>query len=62
MPELPEVETVKRGLEPVMQGFKFERVTLNRLNLRFPFDKNFISRIIKFFKIGNCQVKSIDRI
>jgi formamidopyrimidine-DNA glycosylase len=45
MPELPEVETVKRGLEPVMQGFKFERVTLNRLNLRFPFDKNFISRI-----------------
>ena len=45
MPELPEVETVKRGLETVMQGFKFERVTLNRLNLRFPFDKNFISRI-----------------
>ena len=45
MPELPEVETVKRGLEPVMQGFKFERVTLNRLNLRFPFDKNFINRI-----------------
>jgi formamidopyrimidine-DNA glycosylase len=45
MPELPEVETVKRGLEPVMQGFKFERVTLNRLNLRFPFDENFISRI-----------------
>jgi len=45
MPELPEVETVKRGLEPVMQGFKFERVILNRLNLRFPFDKNFISRI-----------------
>ena len=45
MPELPEVETVKRGLEPVMQGFKFERVTLNRLNLRFPFVKNFISRI-----------------
>jgi len=45
MPELPEVETVKRGLEPVMQGFIFERVTLNRLNLRFPFGKNFISRI-----------------
>ena len=45
MPELPEVETVKRGLEPVMQGYKFERVTLNRLNLRFPFDKNFISRV-----------------
>ena len=45
MPELPEVETVKRGLEPVMQGFKFERVTLNRLNLRFPFDKNFINRV-----------------
>ena len=45
MPELPEVETVRRGLEPVMQGYKFERVTLNRLNLRFPFDKNFINRV-----------------
>lgn len=45
MPELPEVETVKRGLAPVMEGFVFEQVTLNRPDLRFPFDPNFIKRV-----------------
>lgn len=45
MPELPEVETVRRGLKPVMEGFAFETVTLNRPNLRFPFDPNFINRV-----------------
>ena len=45
MPELPEVETVRRGLSPVMEGAVFERVTLNRPDLRFPFDQNFVKRI-----------------
>ena len=45
MPELPEVETVRRGLAPVMEGVRFAKVTLNRPDLRFPFAPNFIARI-----------------
>lgn len=45
MPELPEVETVRRGLTPVMEGFVFDRVQLNRPDLRFPFAENFINRL-----------------
>ena len=37
MPELPEVETVRRGLEPWLEGARIDKVTLNRPNLRFPF-------------------------
>lgn len=37
MPELPEVETVRRGLEPYLTGSTLEQVTLNRKDLRFPF-------------------------
>lgn len=37
MPELPEVETVKRGLEPALLGRIFERIDLRRKDLRFPF-------------------------
>lgn len=37
MPELPEVETVRRGLAPWLEGARIERVTLNRPDLRFPF-------------------------
>jgi formamidopyrimidine-DNA glycosylase len=37
MPELPEVETVRRGLEPWLVGATIQEVTLNRENLRFPF-------------------------
>lgn len=37
MPELPEVETVKRGLAPVMEGARLQRLALNREGLRFPF-------------------------
>lgn len=37
MPELPEVETVKRGLEPALLGRHFQRVELRRKDLRFPF-------------------------
>jgi len=41
MPELPEVETVKRGLEPVLRGARIIRVELRREGLRFPFPKGF---------------------
>ena len=37
MPELPEVETVRRGLEPWLEGATIDKVTLNRKDLRFPF-------------------------
>ena len=37
MPELPEVETVRRGLEPWIDGARIDKVTLHRANLRFPF-------------------------
>ena len=42
MPELPEVETVRRGLQPVMEGARFVRVEARRPDLRFPFPKNFV--------------------
>lgn len=45
MPELPEVETVRRGLEPAMAGARFEKVELRRAGLRFPFPDNFASRL-----------------
>ena len=45
MPELPEVETVRGGLSPLMEGFVFDSVTLNRPNLRFPFDARFKERV-----------------
>jgi len=45
MPELPEVETVRRGLEPVMAGATIERVTLARPDLRFPLPENFAERL-----------------
>lgn len=45
MPELPEVETVRKGLAPVMEGRDFLSVTLNRADIRFPFPDNFITRL-----------------
>lgn len=45
MPELPEVETVRRGLEPVLVGQRFECVVLNRPDLRIPFPEGFVETI-----------------
>lgn len=45
MPELPEVETVRRGLEPVFTGSAIERVELRRGDLRFPFPPGFAARL-----------------
>ncbi len=39
MPELPEVETVCRGLEKAMTGRKISGITLGRAGLRIPFPK-----------------------
>ncbi len=40
MPELPEVETVMRGLSPVLCDNKIKKIDLHRPNLRIPFPKN----------------------
>lgn len=45
MPELPEVETVRRGLQPVMEGAKILKAEARRADLRFPFQKDFIARL-----------------
>ena len=45
MPELPEVETVRRGLAPIMEGREFVRVEARRPDLRFPFPDKFAERI-----------------
>src|SRR3954453_16649357 len=45
MPELPEVETVRRGLEPAMMGARLTRVEQRRPDLRFPFPDRFVERL-----------------
>jgi formamidopyrimidine-DNA glycosylase len=45
MPELPEVETVRRGLAPVMEGVAIARLEQRRANLRFPFPERFAERV-----------------
>lgn len=45
MPELPEVETVKRGLQPVLQGRVIRKVKLARPDLRFPLPSDFAARL-----------------
>ena len=45
MPELPEVETVRRGLEPAMEGARFAKVEVHRGDLRWPLPKDFAQRL-----------------
>jgi formamidopyrimidine-DNA glycosylase len=45
VPELPEVETVRRGLAPVMEGARFDKVVAHRGDLRWPLPKDFARRI-----------------
>lgn len=45
MPELPEVETVCRGLAPHMEGRLINHVDQRRADLRFPFPKDFALRL-----------------
>ncbi len=55
MPELPEVETVRRGLEPVLTGAVLSRMRQNRPDLRFPFPDDFPARL------NGATVQRIDR-
>ncbi|WP_439148679.1 bifunctional DNA-formamidopyrimidine glycosylase/DNA-(apurinic or apyrimidinic site) lyase [Sulfitobacter sp.] len=45
MPELPEVETVRRGLSPVMEGQVIARADVNRPDLRWPFPPDMAARL-----------------
>ncbi|MDZ4137151.1 MAG: DNA-formamidopyrimidine glycosylase family protein, partial [Paracoccaceae bacterium] len=45
MPELPEVETVRRGLDPVMTGKIIENAAVNRPDLRWPFPPDMAARL-----------------
>lgn len=45
MPELPEVETVRRGLLPILQGSVIEAAQARRPDLRWPLPENFAERL-----------------
>ena len=45
MPELPEVETVRRGLAPVLEGQRLSRVIIRRTDLRWPLPDSFGQRL-----------------
>ncbi|WP_271950752.1 bifunctional DNA-formamidopyrimidine glycosylase/DNA-(apurinic or apyrimidinic site) lyase [Ruegeria faecimaris] len=45
MPELPEVETVRRGLSPAMEGIVIEQADVNRPDLRWPFPDRMAERL-----------------
>ena len=55
MPELPEVETVRRGLAPVLAGAVIRAVRLNRPDLRFALPDRFAERL------AGARVERIDR-
>src|SRR5699024_9675274 len=55
MPELPEVETVRRGLQPVLEGRRLVQVQQLRPDLRFPLPLDFVRRL------EGCRVTHIDR-
>ena len=46
MPELPEVETVKRGLEEFIINENIKKVNLSKFSLRFPWPKDFVSKVV----------------
>ena len=45
MPELPEVETVRRGLAPILVGRRLRGVTIRRTDLRFPLPRDFARQV-----------------
>src|SRR5262245_17173539 len=55
MPELPEVEAVRRTLAPVMRGARIERVELRRADLRRPFPSGFATAL------EGRRIQSVDR-
>ena len=57
MPELPEVETIMRGISPFLKGATIKKIKLNRADLRWPFPENFASRV-KETKVLNLKRRS----
>src|SRR4051812_33370645 len=55
MPELPEVEAVRRRLDPAMRGARIDRVELRRADLRRPFPAGFATRL------QGRRVRAVDR-
>jgi len=45
MPELPEVETVRRGLAPAMEGARVDKVEVRHRGLRWPIARDFEKRV-----------------
>ena len=52
MPELPEVETIMRGVSLFLEGATIKKVRLNRPDLRWPFPENFVNRLSKTKVLG----------
>jgi formamidopyrimidine-DNA glycosylase len=66
MPELPEVETVRRGLEPYLVGATFAAVEARRPDLRFPLPPNFVrrltgARVERLTRRGKYMLGALDR-
>jgi formamidopyrimidine-DNA glycosylase len=55
MPELPEVETVRKGLEPSLAGARLSRVETRRPDLRFPLPEGFVQRL------SGARIERLDR-
>ena len=56
MPELPEVETVRLGLAPAMEGHVLTEVETRRGDLRVPFPKDFAARVQRPQGASACAV------
>lgn len=66
MPELPEVETVRGGLAPVLEGRRLARVEARRPDLRFPLPENFVqfltgATILKLERRAKYLLARLDR-
>ena len=66
MPELPEVETVRGGLAPVLEGQRLARVEARRPDLRFPLPEYFVqtltgARIVKLERRAKYLLARLDR-
>ena len=66
MPELPEVETVRGGLAPVLEGHRLARVEARRPDLRFPLPTNFVqvltgATVTRLARRAKYLVASLDR-
>jgi formamidopyrimidine-DNA glycosylase len=66
MPELPEVETVRGGLAPVLEGHRLARVEARRPDLRFPLPENFVqlltgATVVSLRRRAKYLLASLDR-